>query len=487
MSGTTDLNVSMRVQQWLSQYVELMQTRGLAHYGEGVSQIEHMLQSAQLAVDQRLPETLIAAALLHDVGHLLGVEPENVAALGIDTQHERRGTRWLAEVFPPAVCVPIAMHVAAKRYRCSTDPDYYHTLSPASRQSLALQGGVMSDGQIAAFRHSPWYADAMTLRALDDHAKRGDVAPAELDTYLPLLQNIMLDHLQTQITRSSTPLNLPYEAPMSIAHTYTGPLQAIVFDWAGTTVDFGSRAPILAFMALFEANQVPITESEARTPMGLEKREHVAALLAMPRIAAAWQAQHGIPSTTADIDRLYHDFIPYQLQMIPRCATLLPGALDTFKAIRARGYQIGSNTGYARIMLDALLPAAAEQGYVPDATVTASDVSRGRPYPDMLWHNLMLLGTHHIASVVKVDDTGVGITEGLNAGCWTVGVAISGNEVGLSLAEWLALSADAQDQYRRIAYQKLNDAGAHYVIDSIADLMPILDLIEQRLSQGEKP
>ncbi|AXI02630.1 phosphonoacetaldehyde hydrolase [Aquirhabdus parva] len=268
---------------------------------------------------------------------------------------------------------------------------------------------------------------------------------------------------------------------------YTGSLQAIVFDWAGTTVDFGSRAPILAFMALFEENAVPITEQEARAPMGLEKREHVAALLAMPRIAAEWQKHYDQASTTTDIDRLYHDFIPYQLKSIPRCAQLLPGALETFAEIRTRGYKIGSNTGYARIMLDALLPEASKQGFTPDATVTASDVERGRPYPDMLWKNLMALGVQNIASVVKVDDTPVGIEEGLNAGCWTVGVAISGNEVGLSLEAWSILPTEEQEQYRSKAYEKLAASGAHYVIDSIADLIPVLDDIECRLAIGEKP
>lgn len=268
---------------------------------------------------------------------------------------------------------------------------------------------------------------------------------------------------------------------------YTGPLQAIVFDWAGTTVDFGSRAPIMAFMALFAANGVPITEQEARAPMGLEKRDHVAALLAMPRIAAAWQQQHGQPAGIADIDRLYQDFIPYQLQSIPRCAALVPGALDTFARIRSRGYKIGSNTGYARMMLDTLLPEAEKQGYVPDSIISASDVQQGRPFPHMLWHNLLALGSSHIAAVVKVDDTPVGIEEGLNAGCWTVGVSISGNEVGLGLEDWQALTASEQQLYRSRAAQKLYAAGAHYVIDSIADLMPVLDSIEQRLANGETP
>lgn len=264
-------------------------------------------------------------------------------------------------------------------------------------------------------------------------------------------------------------------------------LQAVVFDWAGTTVDFGSRAPILAFMALFADNQVEISIAEARAPMGLEKRDHIAAVLAMPRVAAAWQAAHGAAVTTADIDRLYQDFIPYQLKTIPMCSQLIPGAWETFENIRQRGVKIGSNTGYASMMIRQLLQDAADQGYVADCIISASDVQHGRPYPEMLWKNLIALEVSDIKTVVKVDDTVVGIEEGLNAGCWTVAVAVSGNEVGLSTAEWQACSAATQQELRTKAYSKMNAAGAHYVIDSIADLPVVLDDIEQRLARGEKP
>lgn len=264
-------------------------------------------------------------------------------------------------------------------------------------------------------------------------------------------------------------------------------LQAVIFDWAGTTVDFGSRAPILAFMALFADNNVEISIAEARAPMGLEKRDHIAAVLKMPRVAAAWKAAHGAEAAAADIDRLYQDFIPYQLKAIPQCSALIPGAAEAFADIRARGAKIGSNTGYAAMMIGQLLQDAAGQGYAPDCIITASDVKHGRPYPEMLWKNLMELEVSDIKAAVKVDDTAVGIAEGLNAGCWTVGLAVSGNEVGLSHEEWCALCASEQNALREKAYAKMRASGAHYVIDSIADLPAVLDAIEQRLVQGEKP
>ncbi len=269
--------------------------------------------------------------------------------------------------------------------------------------------------------------------------------------------------------------------------TQANKLQAVVFDWAGTTVDFGSRAPILAFMALFKDNQVEISIEEARAPMGLEKRDHIAAVLNMPRVAAAWKIAHGQDVTVADIDRLYQDFIPYQLKTIPQCSALIPGALATFQDIRQRGAKIGSNTGYASMMIGELVSEATRQGYQPDCIITASDVKHGRPYPEMLWKNLIELDVLDIKTVVKVDDTVVGIYEGLNAGCWTVGLAISGNEVGLSFEEWQALAQEEQDRLKAKAYAKMNQSGAHYVIDSIADLPQVLDDIEQRLKNGERP
>lgn len=267
----------------------------------------------------------------------------------------------------------------------------------------------------------------------------------------------------------------------------TSPIQAIIFDWAGTTVDFGSCAPILAFQRLFADQGVEIEVSEARAPMGLEKRDHIAALLNMPRIAQAWKTLHGQDANQADIDRLYQDFIPYQLDAIPQCADLVPGALETFKDLRTRNIKIGSNTGYASMMMPELIKKAAQQGYVPDCIVTATDVTRGRPYPDMLWKNLIQLGTSDIKSVVKVDDTVVGIHEGLNAGCWTVGLAVSGNEVGMSYEAWQNCTSEEQSQLKTKAYNTMQGSGAHYVIDTIADLPSILDQIEKRLTQGEKP
>ncbi|WP_417224572.1 phosphonoacetaldehyde hydrolase [Amphritea sp.] len=268
---------------------------------------------------------------------------------------------------------------------------------------------------------------------------------------------------------------------------YTGPLQALIMDWAGTTVDFGSLAPIRAFQSLFAAQGVPISEAEARGPMGVEKREHIRQLCAYPRIHAAWIEQTGAAPVDADIDRMYNDFIPIQVAAIAETAVLIPGLLTLLEWAEAREIRIGANTGYADVMIQGLLSEAAGQGYRPASTVCATQVPKGRPYPYMAMMNAIELGVENLAACVKIDDTLSGIDEGLNAGMWTVGVAISGNEVGMSLAAWNALDDAEQQTLRYKAYDRFNRAGAHYVVDSVADIIPVLEEIELRLAAGEKP
>jgi len=264
-------------------------------------------------------------------------------------------------------------------------------------------------------------------------------------------------------------------------------IEAVIFDWAGTTVDFGSLAPICAFQRLFKANGVDITTAEAREPMGTEKREHITRLTQMPRIASVWQEKYGKAVSESDIDRLYEEFVPYQIEAIQERAHLIPDAKTVIQSLQEKGVKIGANTGYNREMLAALLPVAADYGYRPDSSVCSEDTPVGRPAPAMSLLNAVQLGVSHIAHCVKVDDTTMGVEEGVNAGMWSVGVAISGNETGLDLDEWQSLPEAQQQAYRENATAKLNNAGAHYVIDSIADLPAVLVTIEERLAKGERP
>lgn len=165
----------------------------------------------------------------------------------------------------------------------------------------------------------------------------------------------------------------------------------------------------------------------------------------------------------------------------------MPGAATTVRELRALGLKIGSTTGYTRDIIERVLPVAAEQGYTPGCIVCTGDTPEGRPSPFRLYRAWLELGTWPAWSCVKVDDTEVGIAEGLNAGCWTVGVAVTGNLFELSLADTQALSMSEHTARRNSATAQLAAAGAHYVIDGVADLLPVLHTIEGRLAQGERP
>jgi phosphonoacetaldehyde hydrolase len=266
-----------------------------------------------------------------------------------------------------------------------------------------------------------------------------------------------------------------------------GGVKAVIFDWAGTVVDHGSLGPMGVFVETFAEFDVAITVDEARRPMGIAKRPHVAALLAMPRIAAEWRRVHGSPPTDDDVDRVYDVFVPKNIAVAARYGHLVPGAAETAATLRERGIQIGTTTGYTREIMDEITPVAAREGFVADAMGCTGDAREGRPSALLLYKVLLDLAVSPAWACIKVDDTEVGIAEGLNGGCWTVGVAVTGNLFGMSLADTEALPPAEFAARRASAARKLTAAGAHYVIDGVADLMPIVDAIEGRLVRGERP
>ncbi len=269
--------------------------------------------------------------------------------------------------------------------------------------------------------------------------------------------------------------------------TYRGPIEAVILDWAGTTLDFGCVAPAVVFVEVFQRQGVAIDMAEARGPMGAGKREHIATIAALDPVQARWRAAHGRAPGEADIDAMYADFIPLQLQCLSQYSDLIPGTLEAAAEMRRRGIRLGSTSGYDRAMMAVNAADAKRQGFEVDAIFCSTDVKRGRPFPFMALQNVIALGVGHVEACVKVDDTVPGIEEGLNAGMWTVGFSISGNEVGLSHAAWCATAPAEQARLRARAAAKLLQSGAHYVVDSIAELVPCLDDIQARLARGEKP
>jgi phosphonoacetaldehyde hydrolase len=262
---------------------------------------------------------------------------------------------------------------------------------------------------------------------------------------------------------------------------YRGPLRAAVFDWAGTVVDFGSRAPVIAIMRTFHDFGVPISTDEARGPMGMAKRDHLREVLALPRVAEQWRQKQRCEPDEASIDRLYHAFLAAQLQVLVEHSAIIPGCLASMRHCRQRGLRLGSSTGYTAELMRLLAPAAREQGLDFEAVVCTDDVPEGRPAPWMCLENARRLGVYPVDAIVVVDDTTVGIEAGANAGMWTIGVAKSGNLVGLSVDEFEALPAADQRSRVAAAHQRLQLAGADVTIDSVADLPAALEQIEQAM------
>merc|ERR1712107_695607 len=244
--------------------------------------------------------------------------------------------------------------------------------------------------------------------------------------------------------------------------SYEGPVKACVFDWAGTVVDAGVFAPVLTFQKLFEDEGVPITSEEVRAPMGVHKRIHIQKIIETPAVASRWLQKKGKKPTDADA--------------------------ETIQTLRKKfGTKIGSSTGYTSEIMEKLKPMAAKEGYAPDCYVTSDLVPNARPSPAMIFKNMIELDIWSPKSVVKVDDTTGGIKAGLYGGCWTVGIAKTGNYVGLTEAEMDKLNPKDLEVKVQKARSILKDCGAHFVIDTITDLPSVIEIINQRLAMGLSP
>lgn len=264
-------------------------------------------------------------------------------------------------------------------------------------------------------------------------------------------------------------------------------MKAVILDWAGTTVDYGCYAPAVVFIEVYKRHGVDITMQEARQPMGAHKKVHIRKISQIPTVAQKWQDVHTRQCTEDDVEKMFAEFIPLQLACLADYADLIPGTVEAVDKFRSRGLKIGSTTGYMREMTDLLLKEAKRRGYEPDSTVCATDVPAGRPEPWMCFRNAENLGVYPTEAIVKIGDTLPDIYEGLNAGMWTIGLAKTGNELGLNGKEIEALPADELERRLKTAYTRMQEAGAHYVVDGIWDCDKILDDINARLARGEKP
>ncbi|MBV9512380.1 MAG: phosphonoacetaldehyde hydrolase [Caulobacteraceae bacterium] len=260
------------------------------------------------------------------------------------------------------------------------------------------------------------------------------------------------------------------------------PVKAVVFDWAGTMIDFGCMAPVQALIEVFAEDGVCLTPEEARRDMGKAKIDHLRAILADQGVRSRWTALKGGEPGEADIERLYHRLVPAMRAAAARIARLIPGAAETAAALRDLGVRIGSGTGYTREMMADILPSAAEQGYAPEVVVCAGETPSGRPAPLMAWKAMIALDAWPASACIKVDDAPVGVQEGRLAGCWTIGLSASGNGMGLDAQAFAALGPE--ERRARLAHSEraLRAAGADFVIEDVSQLMPVVHEIAERIA-----
>ncbi|CAF3389326.1 unnamed protein product [Rotaria sp. Silwood1] len=264
-------------------------------------------------------------------------------------------------------------------------------------------------------------------------------------------------------------------------------LQAAILDWAGTVVDFGSFAPTRIFVEAFASVGVEISLEEARGPMGIGKRDHIRTLCNQTAIAERFHRKFGRPPNDTDVTDIYKQFMPLQIAKVGEYSALIPGALNTIAELRQAGLKIGSTSGYPKEVMEKLAPQAAAVGYSPDCIVASDEVPKGRPSPAQALANVIALGIDDVAACVKVDDTPPGILEGRSAGMWTVALRFSGNLLGLTWNEYCALSSDRLSAERERIDKLLVSSNPHYIIDTIAELPPIITDINARLTRGEAP
>ncbi|WP_366937311.1 phosphonoacetaldehyde hydrolase [uncultured Allofournierella sp.] len=204
-------------------------------------------------------------------------------------------------------------------------------------------------------------------------------------------------------------------------------IEAVIFDWAGTTVDYGCFAPVQAFVEAFAHHGVAVTMEETRKPMGMLKRDHIRTMLGMERIAKEWERVHGRKPCDTDVDAVYAQFEPKLFSILDQYAAPKPFAVETAARLREMGLKIGSTTGYTDAMMNIVVPQAEKQGYAPDFWISPDGVDgKGRPYPYMIFANMKALGVSAVKNVVKVGDTISDIKEGVNAasGRWALWKAV---------------------------------------------------------------
>ena len=268
---------------------------------------------------------------------------------------------------------------------------------------------------------------------------------------------------------------------------YTGKVKAVVMDWAGTAVDYGSMGPVAVFIEVFRLFGVSVFVEEARQFMGLMKKDHIRGMCGLPSVQNNWLQEHGRLPDENDIEAMYRETERLMVAAIAQHSDPIPGLLETVDQLHKAEIKIGTSTGYTSPMMKVLVPAAAQKGYRPDHVVCSSDVPAGRPYPWMCYKNAIDLQVYPMEAMIKIGDTVSDIEEGLNAGMWTVGITQTGNELGLSQEELEKLPGDELTIKLSQIEQKFKNSGANFVIRGIWDLFKVIGSVNEYLARGSVP
>jgi phosphonoacetaldehyde hydrolase len=274
---------------------------------------------------------------------------------------------------------------------------------------------------------------------------------------------------------------------MSEVKTIPSGVRAVIFDISGTVLDYGSRGPVIAFVELFARHGVTVSAEEARRPMGTHKKDHIWIMMSDPEIGERWKKANGSLPARTDVDALYGEFTTLQMEVLKKHCDVIPGVPGVVTELRRRGIKVANTTGFDTGMMVDLIQIAKQGGYSPDLWVCPDQVAKGRPAPWMAFYAAQKLDVYPMSAFVKVGDTPNDVAEAHAAGMWAVSITRSGNEVGLSQAELAALSETEQNTRVAAARARLAACGPHYIIESVADLMPVVDDITARLVRGERP
>ncbi|HJB27697.1 MAG TPA: phosphonoacetaldehyde hydrolase [Candidatus Blautia faecavium] len=263
-------------------------------------------------------------------------------------------------------------------------------------------------------------------------------------------------------------------------------IQLVVFDWAGTTVDYGSSAPGNVFERVFSDAGIHFTREEINRPMGMEKKAHIRELLSSENGNRQWKEVYGRSWTETDVDELYEKFEGCLGKVVAEYSIPIPGVAETVEKLRENGLKIGSTTGYTSQIMEQVIPQAEKKGYKADCVVTPDITKASRPSPFMLFECMRQMNVYPPCHVVKVGDTVVDIQEGKNAGAWSIGILKGSNLLGLTSLEYEAMEEEELKQRKRRAAEAYQKAGADIVIDTILDLPEAIAELNRRLKQREE-